>query len=224
MTGLNYSNLGMVMLSGDLTPCGWDGVNPGYKCFGETATTVPPLAYNHGYWLSTLWPWFRSQWPTVQASCEVIAGDSNGELIMRTATWVQQRTPTVSYIAVSLYSELTPGASWLDYANRTVLLLNSYHSVATLPLWIDEYGMRICQTGQCAFTEADQTAFYNGFLGASTCWTTRKYPKFAWVGGNDYPYNSQFWCGLASSFSGTTPVWRPAWSAVSVYFNLDKCP
>ena len=226
ITKLNYSNLGMILITGDASPCAWEGTAARYSCYGDSATAISPLAYNHGHWIATMWPWLKANWPTLNASYEVIAGDpyNNGELIKKLAQWVTMRTPDVPCMAASLYFELPPGSPWTAYANQTVALLNAYASVTAKPLWIDEYGMRVCAAVGCTYTESDQQAYYGGFLGSTTCWTSVKYPKFAWVAGNDYPYVGTFWYGLASGFSSNQPVWRPAWGTVSLYYNLTACP
>jgi hypothetical protein len=74
-------------------------------------------------------------------------------------------------------------------------------------------------------TECDQSAYVGGFLAATTCWTTRVYPKLAWLGGNDYPYVFDSWFGLFKGFDAQNqPLPRPAWSQLSLYYNLQQCP
>jgi hypothetical protein len=215
ITGLDYTNLGMVLIAGDMQPCGWNG--QAFVC----SPNGTPSANNHGAWLTNIWPWVKQNWPTLQVSYEVIAGTTNTtELIQKQAAWVTANTPDVPWIAASLYYDLAPGSSWQDYAQWTSKLLQVYAQTTTKPLWIDEYGSAVSQDR----TELDQAAYYNGFLGASTCWMGRQYPKFAWVAGNDYPYTGQLWSGLVRNFQDSKPVWRGAWSTVNQYYNLAACP
>jgi hypothetical protein len=225
LTKLDFTNIGMVLLSGDAAPCAWDGKR--HSCYGDSATEVSPVAYNNGHWITEIWPWFRSRWPTLLASYEVIAGDpvNDGALIKKLGKWVTKHTPEVPYTAAALYFDLPPGRPWTDIARQTQALLLAYHSVTKKPLWIDEYGMKVCAAGKCAYTEADQAAYFAGFLGAATCWTSVEYPKFAWVAGNDQVETADAWYGLVSGFAENQPVWRQAWSAISLYYNLrdDTC-
>lgn len=220
LTRLDYSNIGMVLLTGDAAPCAWDGKQ--HSCFGDSATGIAPVAYNNGHWITAIWPWFKARWPTLRASYEVIAGDpvNGGDLIKKVGAWVTKATPEVPYVAVALYFDLPPGRPWSEVATQTQALLDAYHSVTTKPLWIDEYGMKICAPGKCAHGEADQAAYFAGFLGATTCWSAIPYPKFAWVAGNDHLPGTDAHYGLVSGFADNQPVWRPAWNAVSLYYNL----
>jgi hypothetical protein len=40
------------------------------------------------------------------------------------------------------------------------------------------------------------------------------------VGGNDHLPGTDAHYGLVSGFTDNRPVWRPAWNAVSLYYNL----
>ncbi len=217
MNGLNHSNIGMVLIGGDLQPCSWGAPGQGIVC----SPNGSQIANNHGAWLTNVWPWFKQKWPNVTASYEVISGNATTtELIEKHAAWMTANTPDIPVLPMSLYFDLAPGSSWQQYANWTSQLLQAHHRNTTKPLWIDEYGGGISAT----MSEADQAAFYNGFLAASTCWTGKQYSKFAWIAGNDYPYSGQVWAGLVRKYNNNIPEWRPAWSALSQYYNLQQCP
>ncbi|TPG50288.1 hypothetical protein EAH75_02040 [Rhodanobacter glycinis] len=214
---LNYTNLGMIMLGGDLSPCYLSG------CEGDKVA-VQPLPMNHGAWIKSIWAWKQSYAPFLNASYEVIGvqGNSNNNplLISKLATWMNANTPSNPIVAAALYVSLPSGSTWQSYATATNAILDSYASVSSKALWIDEYGMSFGTN----WTVQDQVAAYQGFLGASVCMRQKRYSKFAWVAGNDYPYTGSNWYGLVASFNGTTPAMQPAWSDLSLYYNLQTCP
>jgi hypothetical protein len=213
---LNYSNLGLVMLGGDLSPCLLSG------CEGERF--VEALPKNHGEWIKSMWSWKESNYPALNVSYEVIGvqalSNNDPALIKRLANWINRNTPTNPVIAASLYIELPSGSSWQDYAYATARVLDAYHSTTAKMLWIDEFGKGFGSQ----WSEQDQRSAYQGFLGASVCWRQNRYPKFAWVAGNDYPYDGKNWYGLVSGFAGSTPIMRDAWSDLSLYYTVQACP
>lgn len=213
LTGLNYTNLGIVMLGGDLAPC---DIN---KCHGDSG--AGPVAQNHGSWIEAIWQWRDANFPNVNASYEVIGVPSNNDpkLIRKLGIWSKTRTPTNPIFAASIYVALPPGSSWQAYADTTAKILDAHASSGAKPLWIDEYGKAV---GASVGTVADQDNAFSGFLGASICWRQNRYPKFAWVAGNDASLPTSY--GLLSGFSGTMPVFRPAWDAIAVYYGLTACP
>jgi hypothetical protein len=228
-TRLDQAHMGMYMLSGDLVPCQWNGTR--VACYGEPDDT--PLAHNHGHWIKAMWPWARATFPNLPINYEVAAGggpESNFEQLRRIAAWVTANTPDVPAVAASLYLTQPPsGTGWVTFANQYTQMLNVYHSVTAKPLWIDEFGTDIQTNKRCqspgARNECDQNEYYAGFLAATTCWTNRVYPKFAWLAGNDYPYVLGSWFGLFKGFDAQNkPVPRPAWTNLSLYYNLQQCP
>ncbi len=212
LDNLDYTNLGMVMLGGDLLPCLSSG------CESSSVTV------NHANWIKSIWSWKEQNYQSLNALYEVVGVQSsiNNEptLIEKLTTWIENNTPNIPAVAASLYLELPSGADWNAYANATTRILDAYHSNTDKPLWIDEYGKSL-GTG---WTEEDQKAAYDGFLAASVCWRQNQYRKFAWVAGNDYPYNGDNWFGLASSFVNNYPTMRPAWNTIKLYYNLQECP
>lgn len=212
---LDFSNLGMVMLGGDLAPCSRSG-----HCEGDQG--VYSYFDNHGKWIKHMWNWKEAEFPNLNASYEVAfeGGLPNNDLVRRMVRWINNNTPSLPAISAALYTNLAPGSSWVDYANATAQFLDTYHSETTKLLWIDEIGRSIGQ----GWTEADQLAYFQGVLGASVCWKQNKYPTFAWVAGNDYPYDGKQVFGLVKEFNGKTPVMRQSWSVINQYFNLQKCP
>lgn len=216
LDNLDYANLGIIMFGGDLSPCYLSG------CQGDpTAEAIPR---NHGAWIRAMWDWKMANYPTINASYEVIGNQSlsnnNPNLIKKLAIWNQTYTPTNPILAAALYIDMPAGSPWTDYANAVTAILDAYHSVSGKMLWIDEYGRSVGAYG----TEQDQRNAYLGFLGATVCWRQNRYPKFAWVAGNDYPYDNNHWYGLVSSFNGSVPQMRPAWQDLALYYNLQACP
>ena len=149
------------------------------------------------------------------------SGSSNNPaLIQKLAQWNKVNTPSNPILAASLYIEQPSGSSWQDYANATFKILDAYQTITNQPLWIDEFGKSFGQQ----WTSQDQRNAYQGFLGASICYRQSHYPKFAWVAGNDYPYDGKNWFGLVAGFNGIVPAMRGAWSDLSMYYNLPSCP
>lgn len=214
---LDYSNLGMIMMAGDLSPCLLNG------CEGDPTLPANAIQRNHGKWIREMWAWKDANYSNLNVSYEVIGNvggsGNNPDLIKKLAIWNDTNTPSNPILAASLYIDLPSGSQWPAYATAVGNILSAYHSVTGKMLWIDEYGRGIGQVG----TDQDQAEAYAGFLGASVCIYQNYYPKFAWVAGNDYPYDGANWFGLVSSFSGTTPVMRPAWAELSLYYNLQSC-
>jgi len=215
LSGLNYTNLGMVMFGGDLTPCLLQGCE------------FDGLTKNHADWIRGIWSWKVVNYPSINGSYEVIGvqqgSDNNYWMLLNMSWWNQTYTPTNPVLAASLYVEKPPGASWGDYANATITILNNYITYpGSKPLWIDEFGKKIGTEGY-TWTAQDQSAAFAGFYGASVCsFQAQRFPKFAWVGGNDSDLPLSY--GLFSAFSGSTPVARPALNDLSLYYNLQACP
>ncbi len=211
---LDFSNLGIVMIGGDLAPCSKSGY-----CEGDN--DVHLYFANHGKWIKHMWNWKETEFPNINASFEVAFEGSlpNNSLVENTVAWLNQNTPTVPTIAAALYINLPAGSSWVDYANATTEFLDTYHSKTSKPLWIDEIGKSIGQ----GWSEADQLAYYQGVMGASVCWRQNRYPKFAWVAGNDAPYDGKQVFGLVERFNNNSPVMRQSWGVLSQYFNLKSC-
>ena len=213
---LDHSNLGMIMFGGDLSPCWLSG------CEGEAS--AKDLPRNHGAWIKELWSWKEANYPELNASYEVIGVQSLSEnsplLIKKLANWIDTNTPTNPFVAASLYITLPSGSSSQKYASATEKILDAYHSVSSKPLWIDEFGRSL----GTQWTAQDQRNAYQGFLSASVCGYPNGYPKFAWVAGNDYPYDGQNWYGLVSGFTEGMPIMREAWDDLSFYYNLEVCP
>ncbi|WP_458072125.1 hypothetical protein [Rhodanobacter sp. BL-MT-08] len=213
---LDYTNLGMIMLAGDLSPCYLSG------CYGDR-TQVQALPMNHGAWITSIWAWKQSRLPKLAASYEVIGvqslSNNDPALISKLATWMDVHTPTNPVTAVSLYVSLPAGSTWQDYAKATNVILDTYAAASTKPLWIDEYGKSV----GIQWTTQDQRAAFEGFLTASLCQRQNPYAAFAWVGGRDYPYKSGEWFGLVDSFRGSTPVMMPAWKDLAHFYTIAGC-
>lgn len=213
---LNYSNIGMVVFGGDLSPCYLSG------CEGDVS--AQPIPRNHGKWIKEIWSWKQQKYPNLNATYEVIAvqGGTNNDpnLIKKLSNWINANTPSVPYISVSIYLNLPSGSSWQSYASATSAILDAYHSVSSKPLWIDEFG----KSHGTHWNLQDQNNAYSGFLGSSVCLRMNGYPKFAWVAGNDFPYNNINWYGLVTDFYGSTPVMSSTWSILSLYYRLSSCP
>jgi hypothetical protein len=217
---LNYSNLGMVMFGGDLSPCLLGPI----RCQGEP--NADALVTNHGKWIKEMWAWKQSNYPNLSASYEVIgvqAGSNNDPaLIKKLAVWMNTNTPSNPIVAASMYVDLPTNSTWQQYLYATLAILDAYHSVSNKPLWIDEFGKSM-NTLEPQGVQ-DQRNAYQGFLGASICWRPNKYPKFAWVAGNDYPYTKGQWYGLTSGFSLDQPMMRDTWSDLKLYYSIQACP
>lgn len=212
---LDFHNLGIIMIGGDLAPCSKTG-----HCEGDP--NVHPYFDNHGKWIKHMWSWKEIEYPNINASFEVAFEDGlpNNTLVHNTVKWIDENTPTVPTIAAAMYINLTPGTSWEDYAYMTQEFLDVYHSSTSKPLWIDEIGHSIGQ----GWKESDQIAYFQGVLAASVCWSLNKYPTFIWVAGNDTPYDKKQVFGLVEGFNGNTPIMRTSWSVIEQYFNLQQCP
>lgn len=207
---LNFSNIGMIMLGGDLSPCYLSGCE------------VEALPRNHGAWIKSIWAWKDANYPKLNAAYEVIGvpSDNNPQLIEMLASWISAKTPSVPVVAASLYVTLPSGSHWTYYADATLRILDAYHSVSSKPLWIDEFGKSLGKN----WNAQDQDSAYAGFLAASVCLRPWQYPKFAWVAGNDWPGDGKNFFGLVSGFNGTTPIMWPAWNNINLYYNLETCP
>jgi hypothetical protein len=209
---LDYTNLGMVMFGGDLSPCLLSG--------GEGESGNENLSQNHAAWIKAVWAWKEANYPHLYASYEVIGvqtGSGNDpRLIQNLASWVKMNTPGVSLFSVALYLELPSGNSWRDYADATARILDTYHSVSDIQLWIDEFGKSWGEDG----TLEDQKAAFTGFLTATVAWRRNGYPMFAWLGGNDAPYDGKNTFGLVSGFEGTKPIPRPAWEEIVRFYRV----
>ena len=213
---LDYTNLGMIMLAGDLSPCYLSG------CYGDS-NAAQPLPMNHGEWITSIWAWKQAHRPNLIASYEVIGvqslSDNNPALIRKLALWMDVHTPTNPVMAASLYVSLPPGATSRSYEEATHAILQSYASASHRALWIDEYGKSV--GGQ--WTTEDQRAAYQGFFRASLCQAQPPYAEFAWVGGRDYPYKEGEWFGLVDSFNGATPLMMPAWKDLTLFYTMKNC-
>jgi hypothetical protein len=108
ITKFNYTNLGIIMLGGDLSPCLLSG------CEGEAAAEALPR--NHGAWIKAMWAAKEANHPRLNASYEVIGvqkrSNNSPELIKKLATWINTATPSNPVVAASLYVVLPPGSSW----------------------------------------------------------------------------------------------------------------
>lgn len=222
---INYTNVGQIMLGGDLSPCLLSG------CQGSSGASV--VANNHGAWIRSIWAWKDANYPTLNASYEVIGiqdqSNNNPALISMLAHWSDLYTPTNPIMSAALYVTLPPGATWQQYATAFTAILDSYASASGKNLHIDEYGLAR-GTGSDGITRtlADQRAGYQGMLGAMVCWRHKDYAKFAWVASRDYPYDvapgRARWYGLVDSFNGNMPVMSPTWSDIKLYYTLQSCP
>lgn len=222
---INFSNVGMIMFGGDLSPCLLSG------CEGQS--TAQALPKNHGKWIREIWSWKDANYPTLNASYEVIGvqqgGVNNPALIAQLAQWSAANTPSNPIMAASLYVNLAPGSTWQQYATAMKAILDSYASVSSKPLWIDEFGKsRGTDTG-VTWTLQDQRNAYLGVLGATFCQSDVAFATFAWVAGRDYPYHidgagAARYNGLVESWSGSTPVMSATWQDLSLYYKLTACP
>ncbi|MBI3325007.1 MAG: hypothetical protein HYZ92_06970 [Candidatus Omnitrophica bacterium] len=219
-----------VMIGADIAPCAWNGSR--YACEGEP--DAPALATNHGKWIRAMWVWFHQTY-TQRAAYNILGGDParTFEQLGNSVGWIMRNTPEVPVVAATLYFDLPPGSSWSAYASKVDTALDRYRSLTTKPLWIDEYGKlmgscpsTLCPPAGATYTSTDQANYVAGFLGATTCQRPGVLGgEFAWIAGNDYPYNGQFWFGLASGFTSLQqPIWRGAWSTISQYYKLQRCP
>jgi hypothetical protein len=213
---LDYTDLGMVMLAGDLSPCYLSG------CEGDK-TPVDALPINHGQWIKSIWAWKQSSLPGLNASYEVIgvqsASNNNPELISKLASWMNRNTPSNPVIAASLYVSLPTGSTWQTYAQTTSAILDSYSLTSTKALWIDEFGKAYGDH----WSAQDQRAAYQGFLAASVCQRPNHYAKFAWATGRDAANIRGDEFGLVESFNGTIPVMTKAWNDLAQYYTLETC-
>ncbi|WP_172200505.1 hypothetical protein [Niveibacterium sp. COAC-50] len=219
---INYTNVGMIMLGGDLSPCWLSGC--------EGSSTAEALPRNHGAFVREIWKWKQATYPKLNASYEVIGiqdqSNNDPRLIGMLAKWADANTPSLQTLGASLYVALPAGTPWTGYANAVDAVLKSYHAATTRPLWIDEYGAGYRSSDPANVrTEADQKAAYDGLLGATVCWNQKRYAKFAWVAGRDYPYNGKESYQLVKAFllSGI-PQFTSAWATVGQYYNLESCP
>lgn len=225
LDNINFTNVGQIMLGGDLSPCLLSG------CQGSSGAST--IANNHGAWIRSIWAWKDSNYPTLNASYEVIGvqggSNNNPALISMMAHWSAQYTPTNPTMSAGLYVTLSPGATWQQYAAAFTAVLDSYAAATAKNLHIDEYGLAK-GTGSDGVTRtlADQRAGYQGMLGAMICWRQKNYAKFAWGANRDYPYdvgpNRARWYGLVDSFDGNMPVMSPTWGDIKLYYTLQSCP
>lgn len=240
INGLQYNNLGMVMLGGDLSPCDEQGC--------EAGAASPTHASNHGAWIKKIWQYKQQQYPSLNASYEIIGVDTALTLeqrpnrfdrIRKVVPWINANTPSNPVIAAAMYVRLLPGTPWEGYRDETNLLLKAFHEIPgnAKSLWIDEFGM---PTGPCykgdltacgTWTTQDQRNAYQGYLGASVCYYQHRYPKFAWTTGVGAAEKDPRIAGdagrvfgLVTSYTSNTPNMRPAWSDLSLYYNLQACP
>lgn len=211
---LDYTNLGMVMFGGDLSPCLLSG--------GEGEPGSESIPQNHSAWIKALWDWKVANYPNLYASYEVIGiqtGSRNDPmLIQKLATWIKTHTPSVPVVSASLYLELPRGSSWHDYADATARILDTYNATfPDMPLWIDEFGKSQGQD----WTLEDQKIAFTGFLTATIAWQHKSpYPVLVWVGGNDAPYDGKNTFGLVAGFDESKPRMQPAWAEVERFYRL----
>jgi hypothetical protein len=211
---LDYSNLGMVMFGGDLSPCLLSG--------GEGEPGSESIPKNHSAWIKALWNWKVAHYPNLYASYEVIGiqtGSRNDPmLIQKLATWIKVNTPGLPVVSASLYLELPRGSSWRDYADTTARIIDTYNAtLPDTPLWIDEFGKSWGQD----WTLEDQKAAFTGFLTTTIAWQRRSsYPVFVWVAGNDAPYDGKNTFGLVAGFDESKPRMQPAWGEVERFYRL----
>ncbi len=219
---INYANVGMIMLGGDLQPCRLSG------CEGDPAAEALPK--NHGAYIRAIWAWKQAVYPNIYASYEAIGlqiqSNNSPALIGMLAKWADKNTPGLPTLGASFYIDLPNGSSWTAYAYAIDLILQKYQESTARPLWIDEYGSSYVSTNPAnTRTENDQKSAFEGFLGSSVCWHQNRYPKFAWIAGNDWPYDGFSVFRLVRGFtSGGKPDFTSAWNTVSQYYNLATCP
>ena len=211
---LDYSNLGMVMFGGDLSPCLLSG--------GEGAPGSESIPQNHSAWIKALWDWKVANYPNLYASYEVIGiqtGSRNDPmLIQKLARWIKVHTPNVPVVSVSLYLELPRGSSWRDYADTTAQIIDTYNATSNIPLWIDEFG----KSWGNDWALEDQTAAFTGFLTTTIAWQHKSpYPVLVWVGGNDAPYDGKNTFGLVAGFEESKPLMQPAWEELGRFYHLN---
>lgn len=226
LDNINYSNVGMVLLGGDLSPCLLSG------CEGDAGASA--TAIRHGAWIKQIWAWKEANYPNLNASYEVIAvqsaSNNNPALIAKLANWSDANTPGNEVLAVSMYVSLAPGSTWQQYATATNAILDAYSAASSKPLWIDEFGKsRGTDTGGTTWTLQDQRNAYQGVLGATFCQRTVTYATFAWVAGRDYPYDYDStgrarYNGLVEVWNGSTPTMSATWNDLSLYYRLTTCP
>lgn len=233
LNGINYGNVGMVLLSGDATPCGWSAAAGAFRCEGEAGVTDHDK--NHGEWIKTVWPWARAKWPSLAMSYEVVVGEKvrDYELLKKSIRWIKSKTPSVPVIAMPLYFDQpqaggpasgSPSSAWSARTREFFAMARS--EAGTTPIWIDEFGLPIDIDGvaPAEYTEIDQRSAIEGFLVATQCEMGGDNGAFAWVAGNDFPYNQKAVFGLLRGFSNNTPLWRSAWTPLSYYFQRGVCP
>ena len=232
MNDLDMTHLGMVQINGDLLIWWPDSSSGRYLFYGDPAIPPGAVAQNHGAWVLDMWEWFHGQYPDVNASYEIITGLGNpnvgvltadSTLLQQSSEWVDAYTPDVPYTSATFYFEHAPGVGWEKYAETVRNLITAYKSVTSRPLWIDEFGMRVCGLSStvCMNTEDDQVSYYHGFLEATA---SMDIPRFAWTASNDYPFALapiDYRFGLFSDYDASdNPVPRPAWNYLQFYYTL----
>jgi hypothetical protein len=234
--GLNFSNLGMILISGDTSPCEYlDSQSSQVYCYGDAG--FRPRAYNHGSWLLYMWRWFRATFPSINASFEVVTSPDPGvvtpgnarnwELLRRTAVWVNTYASDSTVVAGTLYFRFLPASNYTaaDYKAETLRALQAFQNAGTgKTLWIDEFGQY--NSLDPNYSDQAQAAYYQGVLDALACGTSNKYPQFAWSANYDGPQISPAnGFGLFSGYDGANqPIARQAWTVLSTYYNKQSCP
>ncbi len=229
LDNLDMTHVGMIMLTGDTSPCAWNGTV--FQCYGDNSLDVTPLAYNNGHWVASVYPILSAEYPDVLMGVDMMAGDQagNNELLKKTAEWVDAFIPTAPYTALSLHFALPVGSTWQDYAAQDLRILSNYHSVTNRDLWMDEIGGPMCNPSGCGtpettddYTWADQSAAINGWLAVLACQQTTDYPVMLWAAHRDYGMVPSY--GMISNFTGNVPNFKSVWNTVSLYYNLQVCP
>ncbi|MDY6929435.1 MAG: hypothetical protein SWN10_20295 [Pseudomonadota bacterium] len=197
LTQIDLSNVGLVMLGGDVQPT---------------------RSKKHKDWLLMLYRHFTQhtspELRQLNYSFDTVTYPqiAHFESYLK---WVKQSMPSLPVVSINLYNRSLPaGAKWYQYYEAIQPYLKAYDSSGlTQSPWIDEYGFRLSNPPeQTHFTEDDQLAYVKGLTYAIYCNSTTPIPAFIWTAGNDRyladpsrdlertPY------GLFRSYANNTPV------------------
>jgi len=226
----NSGYMGLTMLGVGLSVCDHTG------CDGDPGADAIPVQ-DDGEFIKTIWSWATTRygtslyWSYETVSQEPSGGQcsiggtpvSGGMFMQCIANWANNNTPGLPYLGTSVYITESPGNTPADYANGAGQVLESYYSIATTPLWIDEFGGQT----QSPFSDQTQQNSISGILLASRCHADLGLGSATvlWITGNDYDPNAaptfpQF--GVVSGFDqNAMPVMRQAWSTLSGSYNYS---
>jgi hypothetical protein len=241
------------ILGGDLSVCSFVGCEGDKNVVAGYDFTLPDSQLpswmqrinNHGRWVRRIYDLSRtSQWNALFSingvdlgpglslsqlqSSETVPEYSTRSLRLL-ARWVSRNTPYVEYIAIQFYLDdlVQPGINWNHFANYTIAAIDAYDSEqlnigSSKLLWFDEYGAK---RRAPPHSDATQAAYFDGFLGATTCLRPRRSPKFAWVGGvSDFqPYDFSLFESFSFSGNGFGVIPRPSWGTLAFYYRLTQC-